>query len=177
MILRPVFSALALVLVLVGCDGAEEVGGINAESSLVFTREDGTTVPFEDRFYVWCGAWEPGEVDTPAVHVLAGRPTDERWWTLSAVRADVGAGSNLSFPNDFIWDQPEGAQLFILDGDNELSTGESESSGSITFQEVSCERGGTVRFSIDAVVGSEFGDGETMRVTGSFRGTVGNAPF
>lgn len=70
-----------------------------------------------------------------------------------------------------------GALVFINDGDNELSTAESESSGSITFQEVSCERGGAVRFAIDAVVGSEFGGGPTMRVTGSFRGTVGDRPF
>lgn len=75
---------------------------------------------------------------------MATSTLGDRCWMLSAVRADRGAGATVTFPNDFISDKPAGALLLINDGDNELSTAEPESSGSITFQEVSCERGGTV---------------------------------
>lgn len=172
---RRSLSILAGALVIGAC-GDNPAGGTDARSSLVFTREDGTLAEVGQRYFVWCGEWEPGEVATPAVHV-SNMTLAEAGWMLRAVRADVGGGATITFPNDFIFDQPEGALLFINDRDNELSTAEPESSGSITFQEVSCERGGTVRFSVDAVVGSEFGDGPTMRVTGSFRGTVGDRPF
>lgn len=132
-------SILAGALVIGAC-GDNPAGGTDAESSLVFTRENGTRAEVGQRFFVWCGEWEPGEVATPAVHV-SSMTLAEAGWMLRAVRSDVGSGAT------------------------------------ITFQEVSCQRGGTVRFSIDAVVGSEFGDGPTMRVTGSFRGTVGDRPF
>jgi hypothetical protein len=95
-------------------------------------------------------------------------------WKLDAVVEDVRPGRPLTFPNSFVWDQPEGAQLFILDQPNEASTQVDESSGSITFSELAC--GGDVRFTIDAVVGSELGDGPPIRVTGAFAAPVGDAP-
>ena len=175
MLLRKIVALAAGVLVLGGC-GDDPVGSADAQNNLVFTRQDGSRADLGNRFNVWCDAWEPGEVAAPTVWVLA-RGEGESGWILKGVRADVGGGQPVTFPLDFPFDQPRGAQFFVNDGENELSSSEPESSGSLTFQEVSCERGGTVRFTVDAVLGSEFGNGPSMRVAGSFQGTVGPRPF
>lgn len=155
------------------CDGGDPSGP--AENTLVFQRANGTTIQFAGEPLVWCGPWEEGNVPTRAVHVLggdfrAGGPV----WKLDVVVEDVQTGRPLTFPNSFVWDQPEGAQLFILDQPNEASTQIGESSGSITFSELDCD--GDIRFTVDAVVGSEFGDGPPIRVTGAFAAPVGDAP-
>ncbi|HEX8273276.1 MAG TPA: hypothetical protein VF615_11605 [Longimicrobiaceae bacterium] len=155
------------------CDGGDPSGP--TENTLVFQRANGTNIQFAGEPLVWCGPWEESSVPTRAVHVLggdfrAGGPV----WKLDVVVADVQPGRPLTFPNSFIWDQPKGAALFVLDEPNEASTQESESSGSITFSELDCDGG--VRFTIDAVLGSEFGGGPPIRVTGAFAAPVGDAP-
>jgi hypothetical protein len=155
------------------CDGGEPLGP--AENDLVFTRADGSRIEFAGEPLVWCGPWEEGSVPARAVHVLAG---DFRGggpvWRLQAVVEDAQPGQPLRFPNTFTWDQPEGASIFVLDEPNEASTQTDGSSGSITFSELDCD--GEVRFTLDAVIGSEFGDGPAVRVGGSFAATVGDAP-
>lgn len=61
-----------------------------------------------------------------------------------------------------------------MDEPNEASTQTGRSSGSITFSELDCD--GDVGFTIDAVVGSEFGNGPAVRMSGSFAAPVGDAP-
>jgi hypothetical protein len=95
---------------------------------------------------------------------------------LRAVVGDVHIGQPIAFPNTFLWDQPKGADVFVLDPPNELSTRSSDSSGSITFQELSCSPGGEVRFTVDAVIGSELGDAPSMAMRGGFRSRIGDAP-
>ncbi|UGS38066.1 hypothetical protein [Capillimicrobium parvum] len=147
-----------------------------AEAALVFSREDGTAITFPGKTRVWCGPWEE-DVAVPAIHVFAGRLRHpQHHWQLSAVRRDVAPGTRLPFPLDFVFDHPRGAQIFAADMPNEASTAEEEASGSMTFTRTSCRRGGVVAFSIDAVLGSEFIDGEEIHVTGTFRGRVGHAP-
>ena len=157
-----------------GCDSGGDPSG-PSENSLVFQRADGSRIQFSGDPLVWCGPWEEGSVPARTLHVLggdfrAGGPV----WQLNVVVADAKPGQPLAFPNTFVWDQPKGAQLFILDEPNEASTQEGESSGSITFSELDCE--GDVRFTVDATVGSEFGDGPPVRVTGGFAAPVGDAP-
>lgn len=158
-----------------GCDSSEPAGPSGAHNDLVFERENGSTITFADETSVWCGAWEAGEVSAPSVHVLVGGVPSG--WKVTAVRADVVIGQPITFPNTFIWDDPDGADMFILDPPNELSTQSSDSSGRITFTELDCTIGGTVAFTIDAIVGSEFGDLPAVSVTGSFSGRVGQPPF
>lgn len=158
------------------CDGTDGPAG-PAVNALVFERADGSRIQFAGEPRVWCGAWEPGNVPDRAVHVLAG---DFRnggpVWQLQAVVDDAQPGRPLTFPNSFVWDQPRGAAIFVLDEPNELSTQTGDSDGSITFSELDCGSGGEVRFTIDATIGSEFGDGPPVRVTGSFAAPVGEAP-
>lgn len=163
------------LLVAAACGSSEPAGPSAAENDLVFERADGTAITFSDETHVWCGPWETGEVPVQSVHVLVGgAPTG---WKLTAVRADVMVGQPVTLPNTFIWDDPDGADMFILDPPNELSTQSDDSSGSITFTELDCSAGGTVAFTIDAIVGSEFGDLPSVSVAGSFSGSVGTAPF
>jgi hypothetical protein len=144
-----------------------------AQAKLRFTRDDGAVISFSAKPRVWCGPWEP-DVKRHAVHVaVRGR---KRHWDLSAVRADVKPGKKLRFPNEFVFNHPHGAELFVADAPNEASTNEEEASGSMTFTRVSCRHGGVVAFTIDAVLGSEFSDLGTIHVTGSFRGHVASAP-
>ncbi|MBI4410713.1 MAG: hypothetical protein HY561_13465 [Gemmatimonadetes bacterium] len=146
------------------------------ENTIVFQRADGTRINMAANALAWCAAWETGVVPTPAAHVgggagVAGQPG----WKLQAVVADVRLGEKLTFPNTFIFDQPKRADLFIVDPPNELSTQDGRSSGHIVFQQLSCPNG-VVEFSIDAVVGSEFGDGPSVSVKGTFRASLSQPP-
>jgi hypothetical protein len=167
----PVIAALLAL----GCgDGPAGPVAVPLQNNLSFVRAAGTSISFGGDTWVWCGPWEPGVVATPAVHVLVGGP--QNGWMLSGVVADITVGQPNTFPNTFIWDEPQGVDLFILDPPNELSSQTDESSGRVTFQALDCSPGGAVRFTIDAVVGSEFGNGPSVRVTGSFQAPVGAAP-
>jgi len=168
--------AMSALLLSCGDDDNDPTGPGPIESNLVFTREDQTVISFSSdaQLFVWCGPWEEGEVDTPSLHVLFAGLEDG--WQLSAVIADVTLGEPLLFPNSFIFDQPKDVHIFVLDPPNELSTQESESGGSITFQQLGCGSGGEVQFSIDAVIGSEVTDGTPVSVTGTFRAPIGQPP-
>lgn len=148
-------------------------------NTLVFTRADHSVIAFASgaQVFVWCGPWEEGFVATPSLQILFGGPAqaDPRWH-LRAVVADVAVGQPLPFPNGFIWDQPKDVDVFLADAPNELSTTQSPANGSVTFQRFQCGSGGSVEFSIDAVLGSEFWDGPSVGVSGSFRAAVGQPP-
>lgn len=149
------------------------VGASTADARLTFSRPDGSTIRFAGPPRVWCGPWEPG-VARRSVHVVLRNK--QRVWMLSAVRRDVVLGKPIAFPNSFVFNRPHDALLFTAYEKNEASTAEEESSGSMTFSDVSCRRDGEVAFTIDAVLGSEFIDGELVTVTGTFRGRVGERP-
>jgi hypothetical protein len=161
------------------CSESSPSGPGATQNSLVFTRADRSEISFSsDAFlYVWCGPWEEGLVVTPSVQVLFGGPGpgDPRWH-LRAVVADVTIGQPLAFPNGFVFDLPKDVDLFVADLSddpaNELSSQDARSSGSITFQKLQCGSGGEIQFSIDAVIGSEFHDGPSVNVRGTFRAAI-----
>jgi hypothetical protein len=164
---------LAVALGGTACGDSDPAGpGSAIQNDLIFTRADGSTIAFagSSALEISCGSWEAGMVATPSLQV---RLSGQTGWHLRAVLDDVAIGQPLSFPNGFIWDQPQNVDLFILDVPNELSTQDGRSSGSITFQVLSCVSGGQVSFTIDAVIGSEFGNGPSVTVTGSFNAPVG----
>jgi hypothetical protein len=141
--------------------------GVRLDDRLSFTRPDGSAVPIARTVRVACRPWEPG-VATRTLHIRAGT-AEGPFWALRAVVADVRRRPVVRFPNAFVWDRPKGADLFALDGANELSSGVEQASGRITFQRVRCGSRPAVRFRVRAVLGSEFFDGEPMTVRGSFR--------
>ena len=140
---------------------------LRVTSTVAATRADGSVVPFAQNLRVWCGRWEPG-VPTRTLHIRSGAQEGPRW-QLDAVVADVRRRRVVRFPHSFVWNRPTGAQLFAVDGDNELSSAEEEGSGEITFGQVRCGRRLAVRFRVRAVLGSEFFGGEELTMRGSFR--------
>ena len=184
-LLRPamIMSARLVALVataalLPSCSDSDPTGPGPTQNSLVFTRADQSEISFSSNglLYVWCGPWEE-DVATPSLHVLfAGAAEEDPGWHLRAVVGDVTLGDPLLFPNSFIFDQPKDVNIFVFDPPNELSTQDDQSGGSITFQQLDCGNDGEVQFSIDAVIGSELGDGPSVGVTGTFRAQMGQAP-
>ena len=162
-----------------GDDGGTGPGGASDDDPITFVREDSSLVQFPDEAvtYAWCGDWESGDVPVAALHVLVGtlNPGQPYWW-LRAVVSDIELDVPLSFPNYFIWDQPDSVSIFLSDPPNELATDTEESSGTITFHRLPCPSGGTVDFSIDAVLGSEYGDMPTVAARGRFTGQVTAPP-
>jgi hypothetical protein len=139
---------------------------LRVRDRLTWTRPDGTAVAFRPDVRVWCGRWESG-VNVPSIHVRVGSGTVPRW-ELHAVVADVKRRPVVRLPNAFVFDHPKGAQFFATDGRNELNSSTERSRGRIRFQRVGCGRRLRIAFSFNGRVGSEFLDGETLTVRGSF---------
>jgi hypothetical protein len=169
-------AVIGLTFLVCGCgdDGTGKPSG-GTSGALAFTREDGTEVEFPAtaEAFVWCGAWEPDAVPVPSLHVWFGTSSPEQpgWW-LRAVIGDIEIGEPLAFPNYLVWDQPDSVHIFLFDPPNELATDTEESSGYIVFHRLPCQGGTDVAFSIDAVLGSEYGDTASVAVRGHFTAQV-----
>lgn len=173
MVRRP----LALVLMTGGLTAGASVpvqtasgaAGLHVRDRLTWTRPDGTPLEFRPELRVWCGPWA-SDVRVPSIHVRVG--TRSRGglthWELHAVVADVRRRPLVRLPNAFVFDQPEGAQLFATDGRNEVNSDTERSSGRIRFLRAGCGRRLQVAFRAEARLGSELFDGEPIRVRGSF---------
>jgi hypothetical protein len=140
-------------------------------NTLTFARPDASTVVFPENVRIWCGRWEDG-VPTRTLHVWFGGRRRSAFWHLQVVVADVRRDPVVELPHTFVFDRPSGAQLFAVDGTNELSTGEEEARGRIVFSRVRCGRRLAVRFRMRGRLGSEFFDGEELSVRGSFSARV-----
>jgi hypothetical protein len=165
----------AAVLALCGVAAAAATA---AGSTLVFHRADGSRIAFAGRLYAWCGPWE-SDVKVPSVHVWLVPPRRRgAYWMLSGVLKDVRRQPRVRFPIGFVWNRPKGAELFVYDKPtrNEASSETEHAKGVVTFSRVSCRLGDEVVISARGALGSEFGDGTPVRVSGTFRGTVGKPP-
>ncbi|HEX2190666.1 MAG TPA: hypothetical protein VHG51_17280 [Longimicrobiaceae bacterium] len=168
-------TAALLALACLALPGCEKPPTEPLRDELVFERADGSRVQFSGTPRVWCGVWEEGVVGAQTLHVRLGSAAGPRW-ELRAVIPQVYTGQPIAFPNTFVWDDPRGAEIFVLDAPNELSTGTPGSSGSITFERLDCAGTGGVRFRIDAVIGSEFGDGAPIAASGTFGAPITGRP-
>jgi len=162
---------------------ATEAAGTPAdvENNLVFRRQSGETITFPAtaKTFAWCGPYDVGDVKTTTLHVITYDTTltNGTHWRLWGVPADVVIGEPQLFPNRWTWPNPDSVEIFVGDPPNEAATDTEESGGSIVFQKLDCVEGGQIEFTIDAQVGSEFGDGPWITVQGSFRATLTGSPF
>jgi len=163
-------APLFLLLTAAACDSGSPTSANTTVNGLVFTRANGTRLSFAGAPVAWCGAWETGYDERPALHVLVRGNTTQPWWELTVLQSDIQAGVPLTFPSQSVGDKQVGAHMFVLDPPNEASTAELDATGSITFPGTPCSGPGGVAFAIDATLGSEFHDGPTIAVTGTFRG-------
>ena len=177
-----------LAVMLVGCGaesrGSEATSPPSADTGLLFQRTDGSRVEMHGRPLVWCGPWND-VIPDHTLHVAAvggvERKPGQDWftyWELWAIPEDVEGGAAVGFPGDYTFDDPSGVVLFVGDREtkNEASSKGEDSGGQIVFTKASCEVGAPVEFTIDAVVDSEFSDGDPLKVEGAFRGVVGPGP-
>jgi hypothetical protein len=160
-------AAMLAAIPLTGCGGSSVVeppyGSIN---NISISRADGSVIIFAPNVHAWCGPWEQGVVEEPTVHVIVGDATSR--WELRVVRRDAAEGATLSFPNEFIWDQPRRADLFIHDPPNELSTQTSGTTGAVMIDRFDCGPAGGIRFTVDAVVASELANLPPVTISGHF---------
>jgi hypothetical protein len=161
---------------------AAEVSTAGLDSpQLIFTRSDGSPIRFPGNVLVWCGSWDD-MVAVRTIHVAAIGSIREgqvvSYWHLWAVAGDVRRGARFDFPIGFEYGHPSGAQLFVADTvtGNELNSEGEDSLGRIRFVQGSCKIAGLVSLHLEGLIDSEFGDAQPIRVTGSFRGLVGEPP-
>ena len=183
--MKTIFIVLAFAA-LVAATTATTAALADVDNQLVFRRKSGDviTFPATAKAFVWCGPYESdGDPATPTFHVIVYDTTltDATYWRLWAIPADVTIGEPQRFPNHWQWPNPDSVEIFVGDPPNEAATDTEDAGGSITFTKLDCVDesgdGGGVEFTIDARVGSEFGDGPWIDVTGSFRGRLTGNPF
>jgi hypothetical protein len=137
-------------------------------------RADGTRIPMPTRVSVFCGPWESapgkGSVRTPSLHVRVVSTKRHLAWELTAVLRDVHAGTIVRLPHSPLYDHPTKALLFVNDArsGNEASSATETARGTLRFRAIGCNPA-RVDVSVDATVGSEFGDGAPIRVHGRVR--------
>jgi hypothetical protein len=145
------------------------------ENNLVFVRSDGIPVSFDTFTSVWIGDWESA-IPIESLHLVVGsNPLASeplRIWSLKAVVDDIALHDEFEFPHTSIWNKPTGVTLFVARDPNEWATSEEGSGGGITFTSFREGFRGEVSFSIDAAIGSEYADGDTLFVRGTFRAPI-----
>ena len=143
-----------------------------AAQGLVFERTDGSRVEMPGRPLVWCGPWND-VIPDHALHVAAIGDVERKpggewfsYWHLWAIPEHIGGQAVVIFPGEYTFDNPSGVVLFVGDFEtkNEASSTGEDSNGQIVFTKASCEVGSPVELTIDAVIDSEFGDGEPVVV-------------
>jgi hypothetical protein len=176
---------VAVVVAAAAASGCGARGSVAETVDVEFVREDGSAASFPENVRAWCGPFDEDNPDVEAVHVFAGEPPQgepaEPFWTVSAVRADVEREPTTTLPSDFVYTEPRGAVLFVLDdaehGNNELSSTTEESAGTILVELSGCQPGDTVRLAFDDVtLGSELHDLPTMSVAGTAVVEIGSPP-
>jgi hypothetical protein len=145
------------------------------DDDLAFARHDETLIGMGANYAICCGAWEVGYDDTFVLKIFCyGESAEESFWKLFIVVGDVELDTPYTFPTD----EANPARVFMVDASNsnELSSDTLESSGTITFTLLDCGPPVRVDFTVDCTVGSEFGGGPSVDVSGDFSCTVYSNP-
>jgi hypothetical protein len=170
---------LGLAMLASSCDDETPTSGSSGpglgpfiyENSLSFSY-DKIGINFTDEYYCFCDNWED-QVRVKTLKLFAGfdsREPIQEWsyWSLKVVLNDVSSGDTLQFPITIRWDQPEDLELFIYENPGEYSSQESETRGFIVIKRLSCGSDGGIEFYIESTIDSEFHNGGTVKVVGTF---------
>jgi hypothetical protein len=149
----------------------------NVNNNIIFAYDQSPELPMGSSRAICCGPWEEGYDDRLALKIFFYDPDfEESFWKLFIAVDDVTVDSTYTLPST-------GApfQLFSIDANtsNELSSNTMDSSGEITIDQLECGPPLKISFTIDAVIGSEYGNMPAINVTGSFSCTIytNSAPF
>ena len=140
--------------------------GSATTSSPVFRRTDGSAILFPGSVRAWC--------DAKSLQVVSlGRIRQSRW-QVEVARKSLRPGHTVRFS----WQRANGIGIFVFDAKthNEASEGAEGSHGVLALRRATCRRGGSLEVGVSGTIASEFSDGTPIRVSGTYRGTVGSAP-
>jgi hypothetical protein len=142
------------------------VAGSAATSSPLFRRADGSAIVFPGTVRAWC--------DTKTLNVVSLGGIQQSRWQLEVAKTTLRPGQTVSFS----WRRANGIGIFVYDAKthNEASEGAEGSRGVVTLRRATCRRGGSLEIGVSGTIASEFGDGKPIRISGTYRGTVGSAP-
>lgn len=137
-----------------------------ASDSPLFRRVDGSAIVFSGVVRAWC--------DATSLNVVSLGRIQQSRWQLQLARSGVRAGRVIRFS----WRRANGVGVFVFDAKthNEGSEGAEGSSGIVTLRRATCRRGGALEIGLSGTIASEFSDGKPIRVSGTYRGTVGSKP-
>src|SRR4029078_11852272 len=78
----------------------------------------------------------------------------------------------------FSWRRANGIGVYVFDAKthNEASEGAEGSRGVVTLRRATCQRGGSLEIGLSGTIASEFFDGKPVRVSGTYRRTLGSPP-
>jgi hypothetical protein len=142
------------------------LAGSSATTSPLFQRANGTPIILPGTVRAWC--------DARSLEVASlGRLVQSRW-QLEVGRKSLQQGHIISFS----WRRANGIGIFVYDAKthNEASEGAEGSRGTVTLRRATCQRGGALEIGVSGTIASEFFDGKPIRVSGTYRGTVGSGP-
>jgi hypothetical protein len=142
-------------------------GSAAAADSPLFRRADGSAIVFPGAVRAWC--------DSKRLNVFSlARTVRQSRWQLQIARKRVRTGRVIRFS----WQRANGIGAFVFDGKtrNEASQGAEGSQGVVTLRRATCRHGGALAIGLSGTIASEFSDGKPVRVSGTYRGSVGSRP-
>jgi hypothetical protein len=141
-------------------------GSAAAAGSPLFRRADGSAIVFPPGVRAWC--------DRTNLYAATPGRARQSHWELDVARKNFGPGRVVRFS----WLHEHGVVLFVYDSKthNEASQGAEGSHGNLTLRRATCKRGGALAIGLSGEIASEFSDGKPVRVSGTYRGTVGPQP-
>ncbi len=168
------WAILALFTLMEGCgkdSSPSEPKNDVIQNNLTFTRQDGSQLIMVTDYVICCGIWDPGYDDRYSLFIafFDSVQVNSRWM-LNIVPEEITFDSPFVFPGT----SNLGTYMFVLDAssDNELSSYESESSGTITINVLDCGPPLQIDLTIDATLASEFWDAPPVTVSGTFSATI-----
>ena len=174
---RLVLAAAALLVACGKDDSPNAPGPVPATvvaDSLDFKRPDSSVVVMGTTPLVCCGLYDPSFVNERAMRVVLYDSANQKpGWEILILIDRAQAGATTTLPTTVVApSKVPRVSMFVADLGNELSSDTQESSGTITVHSFSCSPTTIqIDFSVDAILGSEFGDGPPMVVKGTFQAT------
>ncbi len=148
--------------------------------SLTFERQDASTISMGTDFAICCGVWESGYIDKNTLKILFYDSSMQKaGWKLFVLVDEVAKDSTYTFPTAEAGQSAISMFIADLPTGNELNSDADESMGTIKITSYSCGPPISIEFTINATVGSEFFQGPTVSVAGTFKCTIyaNPAPF
>jgi hypothetical protein len=146
-------------------------------------------VKLPDEVHAWCG---PERSAPPAEHERAPSPPKARelwvvggqlpaenakeadtFWVFSSPTKTIKRSPRIELPDE---GEARHAALFVYDSatPNELSSSEEDAKGRVEVVEWGCEKGDTVRISVDATLDGELFETPTATVKGEIETSIGD---